>query len=315
LKDRLVAVVEQSTITEHDLIARFDIHKETTPGYKDKNYDEMRAVILEELCLDQLHSLMAHYTDASSLGITPERIQYFRERFPNLHCSDQAIEKAFVASVLRNQFSKQLASSKIKISQKDIAAASKNSMIWQSLNAKWSFDLAYSNKPLSIDSIHQFAENYTAYPVFKISPQILNKIDWTQLHTWQFFETDGEYVAFRLNHLETENLLPYSYAIKCTPEHSGVGKKPITLNISTQAETPPELFMIIEKLSVGERSKHLVSLGNENYYIELLSKDPISIAQIEEQLVSALRDHRMHQMLPEWHAELKNKYFIKVYYP
>jgi len=316
-KDRLVAVVEKKAITENDLHNRFVIYQQISPAYNGKSYADMRAALLDELCLDQVHELLwASATNGRPFEITSEQMASFRSTYPTLACDEAALKSAYTSWVKRDRLAHHMLHNQLQITQEDLFTATQQPMIWQALEAQWSFDLAYSDTPLSEDKARTTARKFVHYPVEKVSASLLQAIHWSELHTWQFFEQDGEYVAFRLNNIQLNNILPYIYEIECIPVENAVKNKPFSLKIQAPNEAPPEIWAVIQALSLGATSQESVIIHGQPCYIRLINdQEPITIALIATKLKETLTHHRAQEKLPSWHAELQKKYFIKVYHP
>jgi hypothetical protein len=134
------------------------------------------------------------------------------------------------------------------------------------------------------------------------------------MHTWQFFENDGEYVACRINNIKIANLLPYIYDINLIPADTDSKESHIALKLTAPNEASPELWALIDPLSPGEVSQDTILFNGRSYRIELVSNtESPNLALIERRLIEALKNHRAQEKLPSWYAELKNNYFIKIF--
>jgi len=316
-KDRLVAVVEKNAITEKDLVTRFELYQQIYPTYQGKSYSQMRENLLEEICVDQIHDLLwAALTHNRILEIAPEQLEAFRAHYPNLTCDDDLLKTVYAAWLKRDQLARHMVHSKINISQQDLAAATRQPMVWQALEAQWSFDLAYSETPFSEAKAQSAAQHFVHYPVMRVAPNLLQSIHWSQLHTWQFFEDEGEYVAFRLNGIQISNLLPYIYEIQLIPTNEHAKEAPLALKLTTPNEASPEMWALIHSLSAGQTSDQSIALNGKQYFVQLINdREPTSLALIENRLTEVLVNHRAQERIPGWYAELKNDYFIKVFHP
>ncbi len=314
-KDRLVAVVEKTPITEKELIKRFELYQKIYPRYANKTYAEARESLLEEICMDRVHDLLwASLTQNRSVDISTEQLAAFRSRYSDLECDNDTLKSVYSSWIKRDNLARHMVHDKITITQQDLAAATRQPMLWEAVEGFWSFDLAYSDQPLSDAKAAILAKNLKNYPIARLSPALLQSIDWSQMHTWQFFQNEGEYVAVRINKIQLANLLPYIYDINLIPAHKGVNELPVALRLTAPHEASPELWALLDPLSPGEISQDTIVLHGKTYHIELLcNTESPDLALIESRLIEALKNHRAQEKLPSWYAELKNNYFIKVF--
>lgn len=330
ISDQLVAVVEKKAITEQDVLKRFELYAQLGSDKSQGEYTQIRNSLIDELCLEEIESLFWQENSLPEISISDEQIALIRANYPDMDCDDRILKAAYLASMRRDRIKRIFVQHHVPISSQELKTATAQAGFWQSLQAQWSFDLAYSQKPFKNSADAESKAKRLILPVGHIATAIVKNVDWSKRNQWQYFEDDGEFVAVKLSEIKLPNLLSHTYRV----ELCAVSPKELDLStqktfksfdalsetygktfieISSLNEVPPELWAAVNQLNPGEISQPFAI--NDQYYVARLidCSQTLSNERIQAALTDALRQYRAEEKLPLWYQEMKQRYFVKVF--